>query len=170
MGASEATWTVAALAWSGFGFLAGYAVARLGCEVHEVRQAILSDDPPTPRPLLPMRRKGDRRNLALGFAIIALALVTVLSSVASLVRQETAVDCQARYNIRAAEAFDARAKAAGEDRAALNALVREITEARLADDRGRIDRALLAYEAAVQQADERRERSPLPAPPEEVCG
>jgi hypothetical protein len=170
---SEITYVLHALAWSGIGYFAGYIVGKIGCEVHQVREAVApssGDQEGWP----PMRRRGDRRSLIFGAFLVGLAALTVLLSAISLVRLESLTRCQANYAEQAAEATQARTRAAEDDREALNLLVRRVTDAVAsvpdADARRpQVQAALGDYTAAVREADAQREAQPFPAPPSEVC-
>lgn len=130
--------------------------------------------PPHP-PLLPMRRKGDRRSAVLGaFLVIILAILTVASSALTLNRQAAFIACAATYSEQAARAFNARTMAAEQDRAALNALVTRVARATTTSPdpavrRAEVNAALADYVAETAQADRERAATPFPAPPSEVC-
>ncbi len=75
-------------------------------------------------------------------------------------------ECQARINEQLVVAQSARAKAADQDRDAVDRLISDVSEAKSpADSRA----ALQRYRDTRASADAERTRNPLPAPPSQRC-
>lgn len=96
-----------------------------------------------------------------------LVVISLMIGLYVTVQQRDLAQCQVRYAEAAATSQAQRAQAAGEDRAAMDAMVTGVVNAKTP---GEPRRALLTYLAARKAADERRARNPAPEPPSKYCG
>ena len=154
------------LAWSLAGFLLGYLLGRAGREIHEVKEAVVTD---TQCPTESRRRPGVFgfvQTQWFGAILIILAVATVSVSGYTLNKQGRLLDCQTAYNIAYADALKERTMAAGTDRQATRDMVGTIAgiEAVPAEQRrGVYQSALTKFLTTTANADAQRNRNPLPS-------
>lgn len=111
---------IAALCWSLAGFLAGWLVGRAGKDVHQIKEAVVSDDTDHPPP--PRRAPVDRVRLT-GAAVLVVAVASVAAMSWQVTVRQRAVECQLDVMSRSAQITNARAELAAQDREALNTMI-----------------------------------------------
>lgn len=145
---------VSSILWAIAGLIVGYVLGRGGC-----LNADLPKEPGVP----PTQRS--KTDMLIGFAVVGLALASVIVMTVSLSRQQRIVDCQTEFNTHFVAALGERSDAAAEERAAQRALLTAVL-----DSRGHPQ----AQEAAIQNylrnlADADRSRSDNPLPERPRC-
>lgn len=146
------------LVYSVAGFMGGFTVGRLTREVHEIRETVMPDT---------FARKdsdGSQHATKLGVAIIILSLLTVISAAFTAVQAKRQAQCQRDYNARFVEAFQARARAADADRAALNTMIIRIANQKSTPAERK--RVVAEYVQSIEAGDAARKAHPLPQPPD----
>lgn len=99
-----------------------------------------------------------------GWLVILLAVLSVLTVSYTVSRQQQVVTCQADYNVAFVAALKERSEAAVTDRQAQRALFSGVVQAK---DPVSVRKLIDDYLAALDAADDRRDEHPLPERP--IC-
>jgi hypothetical protein len=172
---------VASLAWSALGFVAGYVVGAMRVEVHEIKETVCEhpDHEHKEASQLGTRERGDLTmpkrllhknftvNVLVGGLIILLAVYTTITGAINSARDEEQARCFTNYNLQFIEAYQARARAADQDRNSFSKLILSLEDPDAADRRA----AFSKYVEEVRDTDAQRRNTPLPEPPnpEQFC-
>lgn len=153
-------YAISSILWALCGLVVGFFLGRSGQTTptsNPPRGAELSTDSNTRGFLGSLRF--DR---IVGWVIIVMAVVSVITVSYTVSRQQDVVTCQADYNMAFVAALKERNEAAATDRQAQRELLTGMVTARdAATSRLLID----TYLRALDQADNRRDESPLPERP-----
>ena len=102
------------------------------------------------------------KSRVLGVMLLLLALLTVLMSSLTSIKDRQQADCFRRYNTEFVRVFTERAKASDADRASLSRLITGLNS----PDREYRQRVYQKYLEELGETDKRRKANPLPQPPD----
>lgn len=164
------TYTISSILWALGGLVVGFYLGRSGQSSTTVNRtggiAVATDQSETVTVEATVQRFRDTLTFdrIVGWVIVVLAVVSVITVSYSVNRQQQSIECQANYNARFVVALNERSDAASADRQAQKDLLTGMFTAR--DETTR--RALVeAYLQKLNDADNKRDDNPLPQRP--IC-
>lgn len=141
------------------GFIAGYAVCRIGQRVDEIwtRGQTMNDAPKQSA----SHRFHISRWQVVGVVVIILALASTITTAMTSIDQRRIAECQAGFNKAYRLAIIERTEAAAHERAAMRTMLGTLLDVQATAETRR--KAVTTYYEALQQADQTRDANPLPA-------
>lgn len=169
MNSEVLSYVIQAFGWSLLGIIIGFPLGRIQRALDNGDDEDDGEPVPETRRAHMIRRLGLDRNHLMGWAVLAIATVSLaLSGINEASNREfrnhTAhvTACQAEYNEAVVVAIQRRADAAAQDRDTLDNLLKTVATA---TQSGQVEAALQKYIHDRATADAERARTPLPAPP-----